>query len=95
MAKTEKPPVYPSSLDEQIKQIRSLQIITKIEALANDCLVKVDKLMERETLKGRSEAILLIQTTQNLLKIKGKLENLKRYLRKNQSKNSNSGNFEG
>jgi hypothetical protein len=95
MAKKGKPPIYPSFLNEQIKQIRPLQIITKIEALANDCLIKVDKLMKRETLKGRSEALLLIQIAQNLWKIQGKLETLKRCLRKNPSENSRYWNFEG
>lgn len=94
MAKTEKSPISPSFLDEQLKQIRLLQIITKIEALADDCLAKIDKLMESESLKGRREALLLIQITQNLLKIQGKLENLKLYIRKT-SENSNSGNFKG
>jgi hypothetical protein len=95
MSKIEKPPIYPLFFDEQIKQIRPLQIITKIEALANYCLVKVDELLKPETLKGRSEALLLIQIAQNLWKIQGKLETLKRCLKKNPSENSNSGNFQG
>jgi len=73
-------------------QLQIMQNIIKVEALVNDCLVKVYKLMDNEALKGRRETVLLVQIAQNLLKIQTKLENIKSHV-KNPFEYSSSGNF--
>ena len=93
--KMAKPPSSPFSpaLKKRLQQASTLQILAKMRSLVNDSLTKINALMK--TAEGKREIVLLAQTTNNLLRIQTKIEELERYMEKTLLENSNSGNFRG
>jgi hypothetical protein len=93
--KMAKPPSSPFSpaLKKRLKQAYTLQILAKMRSLVNDSLTKINALMKKA--EGKREIVLLAQTTNNLLKVQTKIEELERYMEKTLLENSNSGNSRG